>query len=195
LSITHHTRKRPSTGPQTTHGPQSPPWWVHWQHPHIVTREKRKRKETNKKKTPTSDRKPNKDKEKDHLKKTSLGPLRQGQRLDTSETRLCWSKERKPSNQSSKNHKELPLHTCKLPLNQCNSPLTNACKPLEENRAAASAPLWPVRPVTLTGQTGGQDRPTLGNYTGQTGALHRSGWCHLGNFQSSKIARNHLKTF
>jgi hypothetical protein len=25
LSITHHTRKRPSTGPQTTHGPQSPP--------------------------------------------------------------------------------------------------------------------------------------------------------------------------
>jgi hypothetical protein len=25
LSITHHTSKRPSTGPQTTHGPQSPP--------------------------------------------------------------------------------------------------------------------------------------------------------------------------
>jgi hypothetical protein len=48
LSITHHTRKRPSTGPRTTHGPQSPPWWVHWQHTHIVTREKRK--EMNKKK-------------------------------------------------------------------------------------------------------------------------------------------------
>jgi hypothetical protein len=44
LSITHHTRKRPSTSPQTTHGFQSPPWWVHWQHTHIVTREKRKRK-------------------------------------------------------------------------------------------------------------------------------------------------------
>jgi hypothetical protein len=44
LSITHHTRKRPSTGPRTTHGTQSPPWWVHWQHPQIVTREKRKRK-------------------------------------------------------------------------------------------------------------------------------------------------------
>jgi hypothetical protein len=29
LSITHHTRKRPSTGPRTTHGPQSPPRWVH----------------------------------------------------------------------------------------------------------------------------------------------------------------------
>jgi hypothetical protein len=25
LSITHHTSKRPSTGPRTTHGPQSPP--------------------------------------------------------------------------------------------------------------------------------------------------------------------------
>jgi hypothetical protein len=24
LSITHHTRKRPSTGPQTTHGPHFP---------------------------------------------------------------------------------------------------------------------------------------------------------------------------
>jgi hypothetical protein len=50
LSITHHTRKRPSTGLRTTHGPQSPPWWVHWQHPHKVTREKRKRKESDKKK-------------------------------------------------------------------------------------------------------------------------------------------------
>jgi hypothetical protein len=34
-----------------------------------------------------------------------------------------------------------PLHTCKLPLNQCNSPWKKACKPLEENRAAASAQL------------------------------------------------------
>jgi hypothetical protein len=48
LSITHHTRKRSYTGPRTTHGPQSPPWWVHWQHTHIVIWEKRKRKETNK---------------------------------------------------------------------------------------------------------------------------------------------------
>jgi hypothetical protein len=39
------------------------------------------------KETPTSDRKPKKGKEQDHLKETSLGPLRQGQRLDTSETK------------------------------------------------------------------------------------------------------------
>jgi hypothetical protein len=49
------------------------------------TREKEKEKKQLKKK-PTSDRKPKQGKEQDHLKKTSLGPLRQGQRLDTSET-------------------------------------------------------------------------------------------------------------
>jgi hypothetical protein len=37
-----------------------------------------------------------KGKEQDHLKKTSLGPLRQGQRLDTSVTKPCSSKEHKP---------------------------------------------------------------------------------------------------
>jgi hypothetical protein len=99
--------------------------------------EKKKRNEQ--KETPTSDRKPNKGKEQDHLKKTSLGPLRQGQRLDTSETKQSSSKERKPPKQSSKNHKELPL-------NQCTSPWTNAFKPLE-NRAAATA-------SAQTGQTG-----------------------------------------
>jgi hypothetical protein len=44
-------------------------------------------KRNKQKETPTSDRKPNKGKEQDHLKKTSLGPLMQGQRLDTSETK------------------------------------------------------------------------------------------------------------
>jgi hypothetical protein len=40
LSITHHTRKRPSTGPRSTRGPQidksreNPPWWKR----HQVTR-------------------------------------------------------------------------------------------------------------------------------------------------------------
>jgi hypothetical protein len=98
----------------------------------------KKKKRNEQKETPTSDRKPNKGKEQDHLKKTSLGPLRQGQRLDTSETKQNSSKECKPPNQSSNNHKELPLHTCKLPLNQCNSPWTKACKTPLENRAAAT---------------------------------------------------------
>jgi hypothetical protein len=134
-------------------------------------------KRNEQKETPTSDRKPNKGKVQDHLKKTSLGPLRQGQRLDTSETKVCSSKERKPPNQSSKNHNELPLHTCKLPLNQCNSPWKNACKPLEENRAAASAELSPVRPVTTTGQTSAQYMNRASTLTGQTGDLDKSDRC------------------
>jgi hypothetical protein len=72
-------------------------------------KKEKKKKRNEQKETPTSDRKPNTGKEQDHLKKTNLGPLRQGQRLDTSETKLCSNKERKPPNQSLKNHKELPL--------------------------------------------------------------------------------------
>jgi hypothetical protein len=108
---------------------------------HIKKYERKEKERNEQKETSTSDRKPNKGKEQDHLKKASLGPIRQGQLLDTSEIKLCSSKECKPQNQSSKNHKELPLHTCKLPLNQCNSPWMNACKPLEEPRVAASAQL------------------------------------------------------
>jgi hypothetical protein len=83
----------------------------------------KKKKRNKQKETPISNRKPNKSKEQGHLKKTSLGPLRQGQRLDTSETKPCSSKEHKPPNQSSKNHKELPLHTCKLPPEPMQLPL------------------------------------------------------------------------
>jgi hypothetical protein len=75
----------------------------------------KKKKRNEQKETPSSDRKPNKGREQYNLKKTSLTPFRQGQRLDTSETKQSSIKERKPPNQSSENHKELPLHTCKLP--------------------------------------------------------------------------------
>jgi hypothetical protein len=122
LSITHHTRKRPSTGPRTTHGPQSPPWWVHWQHLDKVTWEKRKRKETNKKETPTSDQKPNKGKKQDHLKKTSLEPLRQGQWLDTSETNYAQARSASHQTKSSKTTKSSPC-------THASSPWTNATPP------------------------------------------------------------------
>jgi hypothetical protein len=58
LSITHHPRKRPSTGPPTTHGPQSPSWGVHWQHTRFVTKEKKDKKRNKQKEISTSDRKP-----------------------------------------------------------------------------------------------------------------------------------------
>jgi hypothetical protein len=75
-------------------------------HTYSNLREK-KGKET-KKETPTSDQTPMKGKKKDHLKKTSLGPFRQRQQLDTSETKLCSSKEHKPLNLSSKTTKTSP---------------------------------------------------------------------------------------
>jgi hypothetical protein len=46
-------------------------------HTYSKTREKKKKKKKLIKRTPTSDGKPKKGKEQDHLKKTSLGPLRQ----------------------------------------------------------------------------------------------------------------------
>jgi hypothetical protein len=104
-------------------------------------RREKKKKRNEQKETLTSDRKPNKGKEQDHLKKTSLGPLRRGQRLDTSETKPSSSKECKPPKQSWKNHKELPLHTCKPPPEPMQLPLDECMQPLEENRAATSAQL------------------------------------------------------
>jgi hypothetical protein len=73
-----------------------------------VTREKRKRKETNKKKLQQAIESQRKSEKQDHLKKTSLGPLRQGQRLNTSETKPCSRKERKPPSQNSNTTKSSP---------------------------------------------------------------------------------------
>jgi hypothetical protein len=78
------------------------------------------------------------------MKKTSLEPLRQGQRLDTSETKLCSSKERKP-----------PKHT-RAP------PCTYACSPW----ISANPGHKPIRPVPKTGQTG--------STAGQAGYQNRS---------------------
>jgi hypothetical protein len=51
---------------------------------------------------------PKKGKEQDYVKKTSLGPLRQGQRLDTSEIKQCSSKEHKPPNKARKPQRAPP---------------------------------------------------------------------------------------
>jgi hypothetical protein len=79
------------------------------------------KKRNGSKETPTSDRKPKKSKEKDHLTKTSLGPLRQGQRLDTSETKLCSSRERKPPKRTRAPpaHMQAPPEPMQLPLDEC----------------------------------------------------------------------------
>jgi hypothetical protein len=108
----------------------------------LVIREKEKEK-IKQKETPTSDRKPKKDNEQDHLKETSLGPLRQDQRLDTSETKLCSSKEHKPPK-----HTRLPSAHMHAPPEQVPNLGTNRFpKPVRP------VPPKPVRPVTKTGQT------------------------------------------
>jgi hypothetical protein len=114
----------------------------------------KKKKRNEQKETPTSDQKPNKGKEQDHLKKTSLGPLRQGQRPDTSETKQSSSKERKLSNQSSKT-------TRSSPCTHANSPWTKATPP---GRMHAKHHL----------KQGSYNNSAL---TGQTGHHHRSDRC------------------
>jgi hypothetical protein len=75
-------------------------------------REKEKEKKQ-KKRNSNKQSKAEKSKEQDHLKKTGLGPLRQGQQLDTSETKPCSSKEHKRPK-----HTRAPLHIRMLPLNK-----------------------------------------------------------------------------
>jgi hypothetical protein len=138
LSITHHIRKRPSTGPRTTHGFESPPWWVHWQHTHILTWEKRKRKETNKKKLQQAIESQRKAKRKitwrrqvsDHLGKGngSTHPRQSyAQAKSTNHQTKAQKPQRAPPAHLQAPHKELPLHTWKLPTK--SSPCTHASSP------------------------------------------------------------------
>jgi hypothetical protein len=99
LSITHHTRKQPTTSPRTIQALNLPLDECIDNTHILVTKEKRKRKETTKRKLQQVIATQRKGKVQDYLKKTSLGPLRQGQRLNTTETKTCSSKEHKPPNQ------------------------------------------------------------------------------------------------
>jgi hypothetical protein len=83
-----------------------------------VTREKRK-KRNEQKETPTSDRKPNKGKEQDHLKKTSLVPLRQGQRVDTSETKTKLKQKAQTTKAKLEQPQRAPPEPMHLPLDEC----------------------------------------------------------------------------
>jgi hypothetical protein len=105
---------------------------------------KKKRNEENE--TPTSDRKPKKGEEQDHLKETSLGPLRKGQRLDTSETKLCSSKEHKPPK-----HTRAPPAHMHAPHEQVPTMGTNLSGQFP--KPARPVPPKPVRSVTKIGQT------------------------------------------
>jgi hypothetical protein len=101
-------------------------------HTYSNTREKKKKKKkkrTNKKKLQQAIESQTKAKNKDHLKKTSLGPLRQGQWLDTSETKLCLSKERKPPTKARKPQRAPAAHM------QAPAAHMQALRPIRHNKA------------------------------------------------------------
>jgi hypothetical protein len=128
LSITHHTRKRPSTGPRTTHGPQSPPWWVHWQHTRFGNQREERKEKTLLKETPTSDRKP-KERQRARTVEEEQVSDRLGEGNGSTHPRQTMLKKRaQTTNPKLEQHNELPLHICKLllsqgtlHLNQCNN--------------------------------------------------------------------------
>jgi hypothetical protein len=86
-----------------------------------------------------------KGKEQDHLKKTCLGPLRQGQRLDTSETKPCSSKEHKPPK-----HTRAPPAHMQAPPEQVPNLGTNRSGRFP--KPVTPVPPKPVRPILQTGQ-------------------------------------------
>jgi hypothetical protein len=103
----------------------------------LVTTEKRKQKRNKQKRNFNKRSKAEKGKEQDHLKKTSLGPLRQGQWLDTSETKPCSNKEHKP-----------PKHTRAPPAHMHAPP--EQVPNLGTNRSGRFPKS--IRPVLQTGQ-------------------------------------------
>jgi hypothetical protein len=160
---------------------------VHWQHPQIVTWEKRKRKETNKKKLQQAIESQRKAKKKITWRWQVSNPLGKGN--GSTHPRQIYAQE-KSTNHQTKNSKTMMSSPC----THARSPWTNAT-PAGRMHANHFMKQSNYISSALTGQTGGQDRPAPGNYTGQTGAPDRSGRWHLRNCQSSKIARDHLETF
>jgi hypothetical protein len=107
--------------------------------------------------------------------RASLGPLRKGQRLDTSETKTMLNQGAQSTNPKLEQHKELPLHICKLPLSQSILPLnqcSDATRWMQQRAKTCSlcperldrVP-WVVRPplydLTAWGRLDRPKRPTL----------------------------------
>jgi hypothetical protein len=78
-----------------------------------------------------------KGKEQDHLKNTSLGPLRQGQRLDTSETKHAQVKSTNHQPKARKPQRAPPAHM-QAPPEPMQLPLDECMQTIMHNRVAAS---------------------------------------------------------
>jgi hypothetical protein len=200
LSITHHTRKRPSTGPQTTHGPQSPPWWVHWQHPHEVTQEKRK-KETNKKKPQQAIESQRKAKSKITWRRQVSDPLGKGNASTHPRQKPCSNKERKPPNQSSNTTKSSPCTYASSPWAKAHSPWTNAAMQHGNATRRKNCSLYPgrldrlhqaVRSSYHTSDRLVAVRPP--QETGPAPNCSKFAWTNWNTFQTLPGAQKHAQT-
>jgi hypothetical protein len=158
---------------------------VHWQHPQKVTREKRKRKETNKKKLQQAIESQTKAKSKITWRRQVSDPLGKGngsthprQNYAQAKSASHQTKLEKPQRAPSE-HMQAPPEPMQLPLHANHLKKT-------------SAQLSPVRPVTTTGQTGPQHMNRASTLTGQTGALDRSDRCATEPRKGSKPLENLL---
>jgi hypothetical protein len=124
---------------------------VHWQHPQIVTWEKRKRKETNKKKLQQAIESQRKAKKKITWRWQVSNPLGKGN--GSTHPRQIYAQEKSTNHQtknsktmmSSPAHMQDPPEPMQLPLDEC-------MQTTSWNRAATSAQLSLVRPVDKIAQ-------------------------------------------
>jgi hypothetical protein len=105
---------------------------VHWNHTHLVTKKKRKRKEMTKRNFNKWSKAKGKAKNKVTWRRQVMGPLGKGNDSTQPRQKQAQAKSKRPPKQSSKTTKNSLCTHASSPLNQCNSPWTNACKPLHK---------------------------------------------------------------
>jgi hypothetical protein len=113
----------------------------------LITKEKRKRKETTKK-TLKSDRKLKERQRARSLEEEQVSdPLGKGNSSTHSGPKTMLKQRAQTTNPKFKQHQELPLHTCKLPLSQSTLP-RNQCSNATKSKnlltlpRAVRPPLW-----------------------------------------------------
>jgi hypothetical protein len=126
------------------------------------------------------------------LKKTSLRPLRQGQRLDTSETKTKLKQRAQTTERKLEQPQRAPPAHMQAPPEPMHLPLDECMQDTTWNRAAATTQPKPVRPVNTTGQTGVQHVNRINTQTGQTSDLDRSDRCKTELRNGSKPPENLL---
>jgi hypothetical protein len=137
---------------------------VRWQHPQIITREKRKRKETNKKKLQQAIESQTKAQRKITWRRQVSDTLAKGK--GSTHSRKNYAQATSANHQTKAQKQKIAPHAhMQAPPEPMQLPLDKCMRTTSWNREAALAQFSPVRPVTLTSQAGGQDRSAPRNYT------------------------------